>query len=164
MSEGARIYILDANILIDFARSDERPLKLFCDKFPVKIPDLVFNEVDDLCRSSCRKNGIEIIETEISILAEAGRRVNALSFQDNIVLLTSRAEQYICITNDKRLRTECEALGVKCIWGLEILLELVRKQVISKQIAKNYFEKLAKVNNRLNAKIRENFEKALSDI
>ena len=36
-------------------------------------------------------------------------------------LLTARRYGFACVTNDKRMRNECQAHGIRLVWGLEML-------------------------------------------
>ena len=68
-------------------------------------------------------------------LTEAGTGEGPLSFADRLCLVLARDEGYVCVTNDRRLRSECSRMSVAVLWGLELMVELVRRKHLSARTA-----------------------------
>ena len=49
-----------------------------------------------------------------------------MSFQDKLCLRMAEKNGLTAVTNDKRLRTECDTRGIPVLWGLGIMVDLVR--------------------------------------
>lgn len=122
-----KIQILDANVLIDYQKSDLSILGLV-DKHvgEVHILTTVIEEVDGVDATSCERLGLKALEPELDQLVLAAAIRGSLSFQDHLCLIVAKAAGFSCITNDKALRAACQAEGIEVYWGLEIMTELVR--------------------------------------
>lgn len=118
--------VIDANILIDYATTDEAVLALAARHLGrLIVPLPVLDEVDLLDAAACERLGIEVIEPTLEQLLEAGAERGRLSFEDRLCLVVARDAGWRCVTNDRRLRTVCGAASVPVMWSLEVLLELV---------------------------------------
>jgi len=71
--------------------------------------------------------GLTIIETPYSVLAESKDRSSSISMQDFVCMRIAEERGWVCATNDKALRRECGKRGVSVLWGLEMMLYLVKK-------------------------------------
>ncbi len=60
-----------------------------------------------------------------------------------------KQEGWTCVTNDKRLRTECETQTVQVMWGLQLLLRLVERRASSANDAIRVAEAMHAVNKRI---------------
>lgn len=119
--------VADANVLIDYASTDESVLALAARHLGrVIVPLPVIDEVDLLDPAACDRLGIEVIEPSLEQLLEAGAKRGRFSFEDRLCLVVARDAGWRCITNDRRLRTACGAASVPVMWSLELLLELAR--------------------------------------
>jgi rRNA-processing protein FCF1 len=113
--------ITDANILIDFCKTNKEILRLLCKEVEkVAVPFLVLQEVDELNRHEAETLGITVIDSDMETIENAFAVTNGLSYQDNLCLLTASRGNYICVTNDKRLKRECQDKGVRSLWGTGI--------------------------------------------
>lgn len=118
--------VIDANVLIDYAATDESVLALAARHLgrlivPLPVPD----EVEQLDAVACERLGIEVVEPTLEQLLEAGAERGRLSFEDRLCLVVARDAGWQCVTNDRRLRAACRAASVPVMWSLELLLELV---------------------------------------
>jgi rRNA-processing protein FCF1 len=157
--------ITDANILIDFYKTNEGILRLLCQEVEkMVVPLLVLNEVDGLSREKAKDLGIIVIDSDMKILEQAFGLMNGLSYQDNLCLLTALRENYICITNDRRLKNECRDKGIRSLWGLEILLFLFERNRITKKEARIIIAEIAAINNRMTKTVLQEFENRLEEI
>jgi len=121
-----RFLILDANILIDFFKSDKTILKLintYVGQIYLATP--VLNEVKEIGESDCIEHGITLVEPELEQVIIAAEMGGPLSFQDHLCLILAKDHNWTCVTNDKPLRIECELAGVPLIWGIELICILV---------------------------------------
>lgn len=123
-----RFLLLDANVLVDYLATDLEVLALVhAHVGPVHIVSTVLAEVDGLEAEECERLGFRIVEPSLDQVAGADSGGGPLSFQDRTCLAVSRDAGWTCVTNDKALRRACEADGVDVLWGLELLLEVVRR-------------------------------------
>ena len=124
----AKLLILDANVLIDYAHSELRPLGLWVKRIgAVYVPRLLLREVEELSEETCRSFGMELLDPSMEQLAESAQDRPGLSFEDRLCLVLARDGDLTCVTNDRRLRKECDLQGVRVMWGLEIMISLVRR-------------------------------------
>jgi len=132
----SKIFILDANVLIDYAESDLRVLSLAASHLgQVSVASHLLGEVDQIDEQDCRDLGIVVVEATMDQVAEAATGRGSLSFEDRLCLAIARDEGYSCVTNDRPLRLKCEELNVHVLWGLELMIELVRRKHLSSQAA-----------------------------
>ncbi len=101
----------------------------------ILIPSTVLEEVEQLTRRTCASLKLEIVEPTIAQLTEAAQQQGGLSFEDRVCLILARTRGATCLTNDRRLRKECESLGIMVLWGLEPLVYLVSARKVSAESA-----------------------------
>lgn len=124
---GRQPLVIDANVLIDYLRTEPKVLALASGLFGrVIVPVPVFEEVELLTDALCQELGLEQVLPSTAQLLEAATtaRKSPLSFTDCLCHLVAREGGWICVTNDKRLRKLCERDRVPLLWGLELMLEL----------------------------------------
>lgn len=130
--------ILDANVLIDFCRTDATLLTSFNRHVGrVHVASPVLAKVDQLDADGADRLGLVVVEPPLELAMEAASRAqrSPLAFDDWICLLMGKAQGWTCVTNDKRLRRECAAAKVDVLWGLELVLELVRAYALTPDAA-----------------------------
>jgi len=119
--------VLDANVLIDYRDADLGILSLVATHVaPVCVPGPILAEVPRLDEATCRDLGIEPYGPNLEELAEASPRIGPLSFQDRLVLIVARNHAWTCVTNEKPLRRVCDNKRVRTLWGLNLMLALVK--------------------------------------
>lgn len=132
----AELLILDANVLIDYVHSELRPLALWAKHVgPVQVPRMLLREVDGLSEEDCARHGLQLVDPSIGQLDEAAENQPGLSFEDRLCLVLARDAGLICATNDRRLRKACRDQGVGLMWGLEIMVLLVRSGRLESALA-----------------------------
>lgn len=158
------ILLADADVLIDFIAVDKKVLGTISTHLgPLKVLSEVLTTVDGLTRRDCASLDIDIVETPTPLLLEAGRERGALSFEDRLNYLTCRDSHWTCVTNDGRLRRECEESGVATRRGLSLLVELARAEVLTTAQAQRKAQALARQNPRyINARVLSLFEAELA--
>ena len=131
MQNKPKILLMDANVLIDYQKSDFSILGQ-ANKYvgEVHILTTILKEVKGLDASECERFGLKVIEPELPQVVRASINKGALSFYDHLCLIVASDEGFVCVTNDKALRRACNDVGVKTLWGLEIITELVRTQLM----------------------------------
>jgi predicted nucleic acid-binding protein len=118
--------VTDANVLIDYAATDESVLALAARHLGrLIVPLPVLDEVEQLDVAACERLGIDVVEPTLAQLLEAGAERGRLSFEDRLCLVVARDAGWRCVTNDRRLRAACDTASVPVMWSLELLLELV---------------------------------------
>ncbi len=86
--------VTDANVLIDYARTDPSILTLHVRHFgPIYVPSVILNEVDQLDVAECESLGLTIVGEPLEILLAATEQRGPLSFEDQVCLLLARANQ-----------------------------------------------------------------------
>lgn len=152
------LLLVDANVLIDFASTDRGVLALVVRHLgQVHVPRDVLDEVDQLDEAACAGLGLVIVEGTIDQLAEAGALRGRLSFQDRICLILARDSGWTCVSNDGRLRRECEAASVPVMWGFQLMLELVGRGVMDASAAIAVAEAVGQSNPRMKPEIVASF-------
>lgn len=148
------LLLVDANVLIDFAATDREVLELVVRHVgPVHVPRDVFDEVDQLDEATCAALGLVIVEGTLDQLAEAGAARGRLSFPDRVCMILARDNGWTCVTNDGRLRRECEAVGIQVRWGLQLLLALVESGAMTANRAVSVAEAVGRTNPHMKPEV-----------
>ncbi|MCK6479618.1 MAG: hypothetical protein L6R43_05535 [Planctomycetes bacterium] len=120
-------------MLIDYVKVDLRVLGLASASLgEVRVATEIVAEVQETDATACERAGLVVVAATTEQLVAAGRRRPGLSFEDHLCLLLARDAGCRCLTNDRALRAACAAEGVPCIWGLEVLLDLVRANALDR--------------------------------
>jgi rRNA-processing protein FCF1 len=154
------VLIVDANVLIDFCRTDQSVLTLVAHHVAVvNVAEPVLDEVDQLDRATAEALGIRIVSPDYACLSRAAQlsQRSPLQFQDWVCLLLAEAHHWICVTNDKRLRAECREREVAIVWGLELLLRLVEARALPARDAIELAEAIHRLNKRIPRKVIDAF-------
>lgn len=131
MSDLTAGFVVDANVLIDYMNADLTILGVLSKTVsPVFVSDAVLENVDGLDRHGCDEMGLAIAQPTLDQMLEAGDRRAKLAYDDWMCLILARDNGWTCITNDKALRAECAAAGIKVLWGLELMLALATDSVL----------------------------------
>jgi len=153
---------VDANVLIDFVQTDIRVLHLVNRHIgPLCVARDVLDEVSRLDEVACLQLGIRIVDGTLDQIAEAGTHRGGLSFQDWVCLILARDNQWVCVTNDKRLRRRCRELGVEVRWGLQLLLDLVTVGAMAGASAVRCAEAIAEVNPTIGRAVIDDFKRRI---
>lgn len=152
--------ICDANVLIDYIAVDEDIIREVV-KFwgTVYVPTRILHEVKKLDEERATGLGLTIIETPLSLDSVPG-----LSGPDRACLHFVLAEGWTCIANDTLLRRECMRRGGKVVWGLEMLLKLVKSAQITSARALGIAEKIGEVNPEITPKILATFKDKVTNL
>jgi hypothetical protein len=67
--------------------------------------------VEQLDEAACAELGLVVVDGTLEQLTEAGAGTGRLSFEDRVCLILARDNGWTCVSNDGRLRRECEAAG-----------------------------------------------------
>ena len=74
--------VADANVLIDYAKTDPSILTLHVKHFgPIFVPSVILDEVEQLTTSDCETLGLTIVEESLEILLAATEQRGPLSFE-----------------------------------------------------------------------------------
>ena len=156
----AVVAICDANILIDYSKSDIYVISKIAEYYgQVYVPDIILQEVGIISEEEAAKLGITIVETPLEL-----EEVPALSYQDRTCLYYVKKYKCTCLTNDKALRKHCEVAGGTVVWGLEMLLKLVEGNFLTATHAEKIARKINQVNPEINEKVLSEFLEKLSKI
>jgi predicted nucleic acid-binding protein len=162
--KGDRAFLLmDANVLIDFCKSDASVLALVSSEIgTVHIPrPLLEEEVEKLHHQDWTALGVVAVEPSLAMAAAAAVRRPGLSFHDVLCLLVAKEHGWTCVTNDVRLRRECRSERVPVLWGLELLLMLAERGVLSREVAWSIGNAIHEANPFITAKVLAEFRKRL---
>lgn len=120
------LFILDACVLIDFLEADPGLFQRVARYLGrVIVPSPLLSEVRGADASFFSHHGVEILDPTTHQLVRASAKRGRLSFQDHLCLLMAQEDGYTCVTNDRALRTACQAEGVEAVRGLRLVLNLV---------------------------------------
>jgi hypothetical protein len=115
---------------------------------PVVVPDVILQEVRRLTQEQIEEAGIIVVETPLNLLSPDPLVSKRLSTQDRVCLEMAHAHGWTCATNDRVLRSACQARGVPLVWGLELMVDLVELGALSAKNARNVGKKMHEVNPR----------------
>jgi hypothetical protein len=144
--------IIDANVLIDFCKTDRSVLALVTKHVGiVHVAEAVLAEVKELDRAGAEALGINVLTPEFPMLSRAATASvrSPLRFQDWLCLLVAEEESWTCVTNDKRLRVECESRDVAVLWGFQLLLRLIEQKALTSGEAIAIAESIYQINRRI---------------
>lgn len=117
--------ILDANVLIDIVKCDKTILMLISRHVgQIIIPTTILEEVKGLTEDECRVLGLTLIEPSLDLLSKAVQMPRPLSLEDWTCVLLAEKYRYVCVSNDKALRKQCNQLQLTVKWELELLCNL----------------------------------------
>jgi rRNA-processing protein FCF1 len=166
MPKKPKVLLMDANVLIDYQKSDFSVLGLVNKHVgEVHVLTTIIEEVDGLEIVDCERLGLRAIEPELNQLTRAAIRRGQLSFRDRLCLIVASDANFVCVTNDKPLRGACTAEGVSVLWGLEIMTALVRTNAMRAADAVQTAEKIHLSNPlHIPGKLVDRFAKIVNDI
>ena len=140
-------FVLDANVLIDYWNADRSILSLAARALgPIHVPLPVLAKVDQLTHFDCEQAGLTLFEPSTEQLLEAGQGTTRLAFDDRICLIVCRDNHWTCLTNDKALRRACTQLGIRIVWGLELMVRLVETRQLPPETALAVAEQIHFIN------------------
>lgn len=163
------IAICDANILIDFlsvldGKDAIRAMAVFFKH--VYVPETVLKEVKEpyLSETEAEKLGLDIYKDIPLELLMSDPSSKGLSGQDRACLYLVRTNGWICITNDKLLRANCKHVGGTVMWGLELVLELVRNNLLSETFAKDLADQVKRSNKTISGVVLREFKEKVEGL
>ncbi len=154
------LLIIDANVLIDFCKTERSILTLVAAHVGVlHVPAPVLDEVKDLDRQAAEALGLRIVEIDLATLTKAANASvgSALALQDWLCLHAAEEHGWTCVTNDKRLRAECDSRNVQVMWGLQLLLRLVEQRTLSVDDAVALAQAIHQINRRISKDVIASF-------
>ena len=162
MSQRPQILLADANVLIDFRDADLSVLSLVATHLgPLRVVHAVLEEVNDFDEARAVSLGMEVVDVPTELLLEVATLPHHLRRADRLCNLVCRDNDWICLTNDRHLRTLCDANSVRLRWGLELMIDLVDCGALSRDEAIPIAETMA-ANNPAIAKVLARFTASLS--
>ena len=166
MPKKPKVLLMDANVLIDYQKSDFSVLGLVNKHVAeVHVLTTIIEEVDGLEIVDCERLGLKAIEPELHQLTRAASKSGQLSFRDHLCLIVASDASFVCVTNDKPLRTACTDEGVGILWGLEIMTALVKANAMRAADAIQTAEKIHLSNPlHITRKLFDRFAKIVSDV
>ncbi|MCD8536260.1 MAG: hypothetical protein LRY56_01585 [Burkholderiaceae bacterium] len=125
-------FIADANVIIDYVTTSPGIISLVAKHIgPIFVEAAVLDEVTLLNKAQSEKLGLTVVQANLAQLSEASERGGPLSFEDKLCLVLARQNGWVCLSNDGPLRRACKAQGVMVVWGLEIMLNLVGRNLLA---------------------------------
>ena len=150
--------ITDSCVLIDYAKSGRDALMLLAQSVRVVVPRiLLMEEVHGLSLDEAVLLGLDVYDPPIESLAEAARMPRPLSEYDWLCLIVARDNRWTCVSNDKKLRSQCAAAGVKTKWSLEPLLMLVEQRRLTRARAEKIAKAMAEQNEFIARRFSQDF-------
>ncbi len=126
----------DASVVIDYRDAELSILALVTRHLePLAILAPVLEEVRGMTEEDCASLGIEVVEATSDQARRADETLRPLSVNDRLCLLVCRERDWTCVTNDRRLQTLCRASGVRTRFGLRLMVDLVRADIIQRSRA-----------------------------
>jgi len=162
-----RFMIMDACVLIDYMNGEPDLFRLISSYIgPIYVVTAILEEVDCIKSiAELEELGLFPIDVEVADVFLAAEMIGPTSFQDDLCLLTAKRQNLTCITNDKKLRVQCENSNVSILWGLELVLELAKLGGISRKRATQIAIKINVSNPRhISQKVLDGFIAKLSSL
>ena len=159
--------VVDANVLIDFCKTQSSLLTLVSRHVgTIHVASPVLDEVHELDAERAHELGLVIVTPELAMVRSAAlsAKHSPLHFQDWICLLLAEEQSWICVTNDKRLRSECETRNVPVMWEFQLLLELVKCRALTAEDALAAANAIAGINRRIPATVVAAFAQKLIEL
>lgn len=135
MSDRPAVLLSDANVLIDYRDSDLSILELVVQHIaPVHVVREVLDEAG-ISLERCRELGLTVIDVDVEVLLGLAGLSRRLSRHDRLSFHVCRENDWICLTNDRALRRICGENNVRVQWGLEVMLDLVAANALTRSRA-----------------------------
>jgi len=164
LKEEGKIIVLDACVIIDYVKCEPNLLQSINHHIAViTIVSPLLQEILDIDRDPLRTLDCSIIDPTFDEIDGAISLADGNSFQDYLCYLVAKRLDCPCITNDKGLRNYCSAHDVQVFWGLELLLILMFKGIISRNNAFHYAEQIQKINPTITQTILSAFTKVMQE-
>lgn len=126
--------IADACFLIAFRKGASKALQLAAVHLgEIVIPVPILGEVHDLSEAECLEMNLTIYEPSLAELLAAQPtlvKAKGLQYPDRLCVHIADKHGYEIITNDKPMHKACRHSGIPVRWGLQVLVELVEKQLL----------------------------------
>jgi len=87
-----------------------------------------------------------------------------LRFADWLCLLMAKEHAWVCVTNDKRLRAECESREMDALWGFQLLHQLVQCHAMGAAEALKAAEAICNINRRISPAVLAAFGAKLAEL
>jgi len=159
------IVITDASVLIDYVKSNKRVLLLLSRLFSeVKIPYEIFKEVNEITLIDADEYHLDVFYPDSDVLYEAANIQNPLSFQDNVCFMEAQRNRWAIITNDRKLKELCESENIQTYWGLQVIVLMVQKGIMTKKMALKTAEKIGSVNTWISSSVFNDFIRKLENL
>ena len=160
------VFIVDANVLIDYVEADASVLSAIVDHLgPVNVPNRIMQEIrpDQLDPEGARRLGLTVVieDLEELLLAAQLGRTGPLSFQDHLMVIMARRRSWIPITNDRSLRTVLDRERIPRRWGLEMLIDLVHASAMTGAQATAIATRIVESNPRYGKQVLPDFAEKL---
>ncbi len=153
-----RLLLVDACVVIDFAKADVSILSLAARHVgEVHVATPVFDEVKDIDRATAVAMGLKLVEPSLDEVLQAAAARGRLSFQDRLCLLIAKSRGWTCVSNDKALRAACTTAGVPLMWGFEVLALLVEERALEPHTAAELATAIAAANKRIGPAVLAKF-------
>jgi hypothetical protein len=153
-----RLLLVDACVLIDFAKTDPTIITLVSRYIgEVHVATPVLAEVHDLDAAMVASLGIKLVEPELAVVLEAAAARGRLSFPDRLCVLVAKANGWTCVSNDRQLRSACDEESVPVLWGLELVALLVERRALTRTSARELAMSIAESNKRIGKQVFQRF-------
>jgi len=150
--------ISDANVLIDYVLANRSILELATKELcQIYVPIPVFREVRQLSEAEAKRLGLTLLEPTLEQLQMALAPLPGVSFQDRLCLNVAKENSWVCMTNDGKLRKQCQIDGVRIVWGFDLMLELNKRGLLSKREASKTAQTIHDGNLRITQRTVDRF-------
>jgi predicted nucleic acid-binding protein len=165
MPDELKIVICDANIVIDYLKTEPKVLQLYSKHIAtLYITPNVVSEIHQFKSLKIEDMGFVEIEPNLNQVLESADRQGRLSGQDKLCLILARDNGFGLVTNDVALRKKCKFDSIEVIWGLSMMMALCEKRLLSKAKVISVAKRIEKENVRLTAKVVRKFEEKINEL
>lgn len=164
VTQAKRLLLMDACVLIDFATANREALKPITKHVgKLHVTPTVFHEVPQFKPEDAATLGLTIVEPSLEALAWAAEKRGRLSFEDRLTIAVSKEYGFACVSDDTQLRLECERHRLEVLWGLDLLVHLVRANGMSLPKAESIAKRICASNHWLGPSALNDFLKHVHD-
>jgi predicted nucleic acid-binding protein len=157
-----RLLVLDACVLIDLFDSDPSIIRTISEHVgPVHVASPVFDEVEQIDAVTAESLGLKVVDPSVELAMTAAAQRGGLTFQDWLCLLLAKERGWTCVTNDKRLRSECGTQEVPVLWGLELVALVVEAGGMSVAEASELGQAIVDANPHIRVRVLRAFKRRI---
>lgn len=150
-------YLLDSCVVIDICHTDPTILALLPRLGPPLFVTELSEELEDLKNVSPQEIRLKYLDADFEDIAFANdhKRASPLSWEDWVCLKTAARHGLTLITNDQRLRKECQRENVPTQYESYLIFSLFQAGILSRKEAETYIRAVCETNSFITEAVKQ---------